>query len=212
MCMHMHGCYSIWTTSVASQWRLISWMFFPKSHPAALLPLMLLRNHKGKWGGREAVSRLAFGSSVQLFAVHHFLFSPPQSSPLRPRSPARLDSGWSRSWAHCRAARLSRSLHSSLWTWGPAIACWGLLVVCGLRHASGSRSRPGPRSYCCRVGEGFGMEGRALKAALVKTPEEFKSSIRPKYDYISESPISFHTSTRMTWIILTLTEFEWQIQ
>lgn len=49
-----------------------------------------------------------------------------------------------------------------------------------LHRASGSRSRPGPRSCCCQVGEGFGMEGRALKAVLVKTPEEFKSFMRPK--------------------------------
>lgn len=54
-----------------------------------------------------------------------------------------------------------------------------------LRHASGSRSRPGPRSCCCQVGEGFGMEGRALKATLVKTPEEFKTFMRAKYDYVS---------------------------
>lgn len=48
---------------------------------------------------------------------------PPPPSPLRPRSQVRLDSGWSHSWAHCRAARLSRSLHSCRWTWGPASAC-----------------------------------------------------------------------------------------
>lgn len=46
-----------------------------------------------------------------------------------------------------------------------------------LRHASGSRRRPGPHSCCCQVGEGFGMEGRALKADLEKTPEKRKSSM-----------------------------------
>lgn len=29
------------------------------------------------------------------------------------------------------------------------------------------------------------MEGRALKATLVKTPEEFKTFMRLKYDYVS---------------------------
>lgn len=41
-----------------------------------------------------------------------------------------------------------------------------------LPHVAGSRSRPGPRSCCRLVGEGFGKGGRALKEALEKTPEE----------------------------------------
>lgn len=44
-----------------------------------------------------------------------------------------------------------------------------------LCHASGSRRRPGPRSCCCQAGEDFGMEGRALKAALENSPEKSKS-------------------------------------
>lgn len=52
------------------------------------------------------------------------------------------------------------------------------------------------------------MEGRALKAALVKTPEEFKSVMRPQYDSICSSLISVHTITRSTWIIATLSAFD----
>lgn len=92
------------------------------------------------------------------------------STPLRPRSLVRLDSGWSHSWARCRAARQSRSLHSCRWTWGPGGACWGHPAGGDLLREPGSRRRSGPRSFRCQAGEDFGKEGRVLKVGLEKRP------------------------------------------
>lgn len=154
----------------------------PSSPFTVLLPMMLLRNHRGRMG-REGNCPLIFSQPV--FKLHLSLpccpssilsssssSSPnrPSSTPLRPRSLVRLDSGWSHSWAHCRAVTLSRSLHSYRWTWDPASACWDHPAGGALQREPGSRRRPDPRSCHCRVGVGFGMEGMALRAGLEKKP------------------------------------------
>lgn len=109
-------------------------------------------------------------NSVQSPSILIFLFRP--HHPLRPKNLVRRDSGWSRSWARCRALRLSRSPHSCLWTWGPAGACSVHLAGAGLPREADSRRRPGPRSYRCQGEEGSEKGGKVLMAGLEKTPEK----------------------------------------
>lgn len=142
VCMHMLGHSSIcfWSSPSSQRCPWKEWNVYqafcprllscaPSSPFIILLSMMLLRNYRGGWGGRKGTCPFIFFHSTFKppplhFRVFFYPYSPPPpSSPLTPRNLVRLGSGWSRSWARCRAARLSRSLHSCRWTWGPAGAC-----------------------------------------------------------------------------------------
>lgn len=127
-CMHMRGCSPVASAPLFPRLRTSS-MFLRRTfcpapvstflvlHPPLFLVLskMLHRNYSGE---DEEGDKLSSYTSV----LHEplFILSFPllllHSCPFRPRSLVRLGSGWSRSSAHCKAVRLSRSLHSSQWT------------------------------------------------------------------------------------------------
>lgn len=174
--MHMHGCSSVWSWS----------SFVPRRPPVSVLltgRLYITQKRDVRMGRKDcllvfffvlyfkklnihcplqAVSTRSCSSSFSIFLLLQTI--------LTPRSQARLGSGLSHSWAHCRAARLSRNQHSCQWTWDPEVACLGHPAVDAHPHGPDSRKKLGPHSCHRQLEVGFGKEGKALKASLDKRP------------------------------------------